>query len=64
MSDWVRVCGTDHEVIAAWCRKRNIKYEYHFGLVNHEVYTMDYDWLIEDEKERTMFVLKWGGHVK
>ena len=61
MNCWVRVRGTEHHTIAEWCDKRSITYEYHNGIINHITYTIDYDWLIADEKERIMFALKWCG---
>ena len=61
MNNWVRVRGTDHVTIEAWCKQRDITYEFHNGVVNRDTLTIDYDWLITDEKERIMFTLKWGG---
>ena len=61
MSCWVRVRGSHHDIIEAWCKQRKIIYEFHNGMVNHDTYTIDYDWFIEDEKERIMFALKWSG---
>jgi hypothetical protein len=60
MRNWVRIRGIDVDNIIAWCRSLDITYSMHNPMTNPNTFDQDYDWLIEDEKERIMFLLKWS----
>jgi len=46
--------------IAHWCNECNITYTRLPVTCNAITFEPIYAWVIEDEKERTMFILKWG----
>ena len=60
MSNWVRVRNSTYEEIQDYCRANKITATPHNTIISPITFEPHHDWFIEDEKERLMFILKFG----
>lgn len=58
--------GPDGYEISAWCKETNINVVFLSSIPINNPFTFQtqwwIEWEIENEKERTMFILRWGNN--